>query len=126
MIKLTVGGIDVSDYVESCQYGKSEESGGNSFTAYNGETVGDIIATVYSVDVTLKELATGTASSLINILNGSGIAVVCDFSGYDGTYECDGGYTVSTSRTDSTGIWWSLKFTLTQRVSGSGSSAGGL
>ncbi len=126
MIKLIIGGIDVSDNVDSGQFGKSEENGGNGFTAVSGEKIGDVTAIILTATIKLKELNTIKTADVIDILNGSEITVNCDFVGYNGTYECDGGYTVSSSRTNSTGIWWEISFTLSCRIPTGGSSADGL
>ncbi len=125
MIKLIIGGMDVSDNVSSCQFGKSEENGGNSFSAVNGETVSDITAVMLTAAIKLTELNTSQAASVISIINGPDIDVICDFEEYNGTYERDGGYSVSSLRTDSTGIWWGISFTLSHRIP-KGSSGDGL
>lgn len=125
MIRLIMGGIDVSENVDSCRFGKSEESGGNGFTAVSGEKIGDVTAVNLTVAINLKELNTNEAANVINMLNNAGITVDCDFVGYNGTYECDGGYSVSTSRTNSTGVWWEMSFTLSRRIS-AGNSGDGL
>lgn len=124
MIKFIMGGMDVSDNVSSCQFTKSEENGGNGFSAVNGETVSDVTAVKQTAAVKLTELNTSQTASVIDIINSSEIAVDCDFEGYNGNYKCDGGYSVSASRTDTTGIWWEISFTLFRWIPTSNSDDG--
>jgi len=126
MIKFILGGIDVSDKINSCQFGKNEESGGNGFVSVTGETVSDVTAVKLTVTVELTELTTVESEEIINILNGSDIDVACDFESYNGVYERDGGYSFGSVRTDTTGIWWKISFTLFRCIPRGGTSADGL
>lgn len=128
MIKLIIGGMDVSDNVSSCEFRKSEKSGGNEFTAVNGKTVSNITAIVHSISVKLTEHTTSESSGIIAILNGSDIDVICDYPNYDGKYVCDSGYSISCERTDRTGTYWGISFNLLRNipVSSGGTPADGL
>ncbi len=128
MIKLIIGGMDVSDNVSSCEFKKSEKSGGNEFTAVSGKTISNITAIVHSVSIKLIELTTDESSGLIAILNDSDIDVICDYSNYDGKYVCDGGYSISCERTDRTGTHWEISFNLLRNipVNSDGTPADGL
>lgn len=122
MIKFIIGGLDMSDHVESTSISKSPISGGNSFTNIYGKEISDIVAYKESLKIKLNSLSIEQLRNIIAELDKENISVSCNIvSDSETTFTCDSGYNAVMSyagRTQGSDNIWEIDFTLSRNLKG--------